>query len=228
MALNNVGDIFTEFLARNNRTTTDGFISDTNLKTWTKVAHDWAAGFRPWPMTQGKASTTFATEETPIFEGWRADSTKFIQVGGKRYQKLNFDDYQQFREETPDDEERVFSDFARTYYVNPNGASGTLVAYGHYRPILDTTDLTATTIFSGFEEEGNDAIVEYMTGLLKRREHLPDEFVLQEQVAAQKLNNVWNGISQEQVNYHTRAGLFKRLDVLEGGFEEDLYKRDQF
>ena len=228
MALRTVSDLYTAFLVRNNLTTTDTFITDATLGNFLQAAHNWAVGFRSWPMVEGRASTTFTSEETPIFEGWRADTTDFIQVGGYRYQKLNFEDYQVFREETPNSTERFFSDFGRLYFVNPNGTSGTLVAYGQYVPVLDVTDTSATTIFSGYEDEGNEAIVEYMTGLLKRREHALEEMTLQEKIAAAKLDGVWARVAQEQTNYHSNRGMWKRIDIVNGGLFEDNIKRDQF
>lgn len=222
-------DIFTQVLVRNNRTTTDSFITDTILKAWFKDAHEWASSHRKWPFTEGRASTTWATEETPVFEGWKSDSTRFIQVGGYRYQKLNFEDYQIFREEQPNSDERVFSDFARTYFINPNSTAGTLVAYGQYTPYIDVTDETGITIFSDFDEEGNEAIVEKMTSYLKRREHLAEEAELHDNRAVAKLEAVWDKISKEQFAYHSNdRGMFKRLDVLGGNYYDDLIKRDQF
>lgn len=228
MALVTATDIKTAFLIRNNRTTTDSFITDTTLTNWFLAGHNYVVGAKNWPMTEGRASTTFSTEETPNFEGWRADTTKFLQVGGYRYQKLNFEDYQVFREETPNSSDRFFSDFARIYYINPNGASGTVTAFGQYKPYIDITDENATTIFSNYEDEGNEAIVEYMTSLLKRREHLPNEAVLQEQIAAQKIENTWNRVKVEQVNYHSKRGMWERIDIVNGGLWEDNIKRDQF
>lgn len=228
MALRTKDEIINEVLVSNNRTTTDAFITDTILSDWFVQSHNWAAGFKPWPMTEGAPQTTFATEKTPVFEGLVPDSTRFIQIAGERYQKMTFDEYQKFREEVPSDEKRIFSDFGLTYYINPNGASGTLIAYAHFLPAIDETDEDFKTIFSGTLDDGNDAIVEYMSSLLKRREHLPDEANNHIQLAVAKLREVWARIADAQVDYHTQEGMFKRMDVLNGGFKEDLFKRDQF
>src|SRR3990167_4083415 len=58
-------DIFTEVLVRNNRTTTDGFITDTNLKAWYRDAHVWASAYHKWPFSEGRVSTTFTTGGGP-------------------------------------------------------------------------------------------------------------------------------------------------------------------
>jgi len=98
MALRTNNDIITEVLVRNNRTTTDSFITDTTIQGWLKDAHIWAAGFKKWPMTEGKNSTTAASAVlspegyTTIAypEGYKADSIRLLTVGGKRFNKKNF------------------------------------------------------------------------------------------------------------------------------------------
>lgn len=235
--LNNVGDLITEVLVRNNRTTTDSFITDAMLQDWTRDAHVWAASFKPWPMTEGRVSTTFTTgsgagSDEWYFEGYKSDSLKMMQIGGKRLKKLNFEDYQIMREESPESDDRVFSDFGRVVFVNPNiDASGTLTTWGQYQPNLDSTDLTATTIFSNYDEEGNEALVEKMSSYLKRREHLAEEAELHDARATAKLKEVWERISNSQYVYQThpdRGGWFERFDVLDGRPTDDINRRDQF
>lgn len=230
--LTNVGDIQTEVLVRNNRTTTDSFITDAMLQDWTRMAHTWAAAQHKWPMTEGRVSTTWAATEEWNFEGYKADSLRIIQVGGKRLRKLDFRNYQTFREEEPESDERVYSDFGKTVFINPNiDLSGTLTAWGQYQPVIDPTDLAAETVFSSWDAEANEAMVEKMSSYLKRREHLPDEAELHDQRASAKLAEVWQRILDEQHVYQTHpssGGMFERFDVLEGGFNEDILKRDQF
>lgn len=234
--LNNLGDIMTEVLVRNNRSTTDSFINDTILQDWTRQAHKWAAAFHKWPFTEGRTSTTFTTgtgenSDEWSFEGYKADSFRILQIGGKRLTKLNLADYQIFREEQPDGDDRVFSDFGRTVFINPNiDLSGTLTAWGQYEPVVDPTDLAATTVFSGYDEEGNEALVEKMSSYLKRREHLTAEAELHDKRASEKLEEIWKRIQDEQYAYQThpdRGGMFERFDVLRGGPTDEI-KRDQF
>jgi hypothetical protein len=155
-----------------------------------------------------------------------------ILIGGKRVDKMNFEDYLIMREERPQANDRVFSDFGRVLRINPYAdVSGTISAFGQYTPKIDATDLTVVTAFSPYDEEGNEAIVEKMTGYLKRREHLPDEAELHDQRTDQKLNQVWEKIQTEQYKYKTgpdSEGMFKFFDVVEGGYRDDLFKRDQF
>jgi hypothetical protein len=226
------GDIITEVLVRNNRTTTDGFITDTILRGWYFDAIIWAASYHKWPFTEGRMSTTWAGVEEVYFEGFKSDALRMLQIGGKRLTKLNFEDYQIFREESPESNERVFSDFGRVVYINPRiDASGTVVAYTQYQPTVDVTDETNQTIFSGYDEEGNEALVEKMTSYMKRREHEPDEAEGHDKRAETKLDEVWGRIQDEQYAYKThpdRGGMFERIDVVNGSRRSDEIKRDQF
>lgn len=230
-ALINNGDIITEVLVRNNRTTTDSFITDTMLQSWLKNSHIWAAAQHKWPCTEGRVSTTYAGIEEIIFEGYKMDSFRFMQIGGKRLQKVNFENYQQLREEQPSSTMRVYSDYGRTLFINPAmGISGTLVAYGQFQPALDTTDMTAETVFSSWDAEANEAIVEKISSFIKRREHKPDEAEAHDKRASDKLAEVAGRISQEQYAYQIKTGdgLFKRIDIVQGSFRDDITSRDQF
>lgn len=240
MALNTTNDILTEFLIRNNRTTTDGFITDSTLQGWLKDGHVWAAGYKKWPMTEGRVTTTASAATvsaegyTAIAypEGWKADSVRSLRVDTKLYKKRNFYKFQKFYEDNPGNTDRNYTDYARTLLINPNvsGFSGTVYLYGQYMPILDVTDMTSKTIFSDYDEEGNDAIVEKMTSYLKAREHLPDEKLSHEQFAVQKLEAIKGLVDDEQFNYQDtdNDGMYKRFDVLRGGFSENNFRRDQW
>lgn len=230
-------DIFTEVLVRNNRTTTDGFIDDDNLKDWYRDANIWAAGKFKWPMTLGRVETTFTTGSGPdgdeyYFEGYKADSFRIVTVGGKRLTKLNFEDYLIQREEASGDDARVFSQYGNMMRINPNAdVSGTLVAYGQYQPAIDQTDETGITVFSDWNADANEAIVEKMLAYLKRREHLPEEAELHDQRALTKLAEIWKTVQDEKYAFKTtkeREGMWERVDIVEGGLHDEVFNRDQF
>ena len=236
--MNTRDDIFTQVLVRNNRTTTDSFITDTNLKAWFKDAVIWGTSYKEWPFTEGRdASTTWsgteAVEYSSFSPEFKADSIRMLIIGAKRLQKLNFEDYQIFREESPSSTDRVFSDFNRTVYINPNAdVSGTLYAYGQEQVAVDVTDETGTTPFSTYDAEGNEAIYEKMSSYLKRREHLADEAELHDKRASTKLEEIWKRIQDRQALYQThpdRGGMFHHFDVIDGrGGNNDWFNEDQF
>lgn len=231
-------DIFTEVLVRNNRTTTDTFITDTSLKNWYKEAHVWATSAHKWPFTEGKNSTTYTTAVTDDMgnaiiqypEGWKADSVRILTVGGKKLDKLAFNSFLRYIENNSTDTARIYSDYARQIYVNVRAdVSGTLTAYGQYMPIIDVTDETGITIFSDFDEEGNEAIVEKMSSYLKRREHIVDEAELHDQRAVAKLEEIWKRVEDEQFAYQTRnQSMYEDFNVLTGDRSSLNFKRNQF
>lgn len=236
-------DIFTEVLARNNRTTTDGFISDTLLKAWYSQANIWGASYKKWPFTEGKASTTFTTAITDEMgntimqypEGWKADSIRMLTIGAKRLQKIEFYSFLKFIETLSgnNNNARIFSDYARQIYVNTGAdVSGTMTTYGQFQPAIDLTDETGLTVFSDFDEEGNEGIVEKMSSYLKRREHLGDEADEHDKRASDKLDEVYSRIGDEQYGYQTKdQSMFSDFDVIRGrgsnGFDQ-LRREDQF
>ncbi len=237
MALNNVGDLQSQFLVRNNRTTTDAFITDTYLNDWVREAYRFASGYKKWPFTEGRVSTTYVADNTSIEvgfgypEGWKPDSIRFLQVGGKRFKKTNFVGYQKFREDWSSSKDKIFSDYGMLYFINPNAdVSGTTTLWGQYNTIIDPTDKTATTVFSDIDEKGNDAIVERMTVYLKRRENLTNEAAIHDKLAREMLEEVWKQIADEQYNYQDadNEGMFKRVDVLRGDFYSDIIKKNQW
>lgn len=225
-------DIFTEVLVRNNLTTTDTFITDAYLKGWFRDAHIWASSYHKWPMTQGRVSTTFAATEEWTFEGYKADSFRIVQIGGKRLTKLNFEDYQTFREEAPASTDRVFTDFGKLVFINPRvDLTGTLTAWGQYQPYVDVTDETGLTIFTNWDDEGNEGIVEKMSSYLKRRLGNIQAAELHDQRAVAKLEEVWKRIMAEQFKYQTHpdsGGMFKRFDVINGAASDEIINSDQF
>lgn len=236
--INTIGDLITEVLVRNNRQTTDSFVTDTMLMDWAESANTWATSLYKWPFTEGRQSTTYTTAVTdenglpytPYPEGWKIDSIRILTIGGKRLQKTEFASFLKFLEENPGSTERIFTDYNRQIYVNVRAdVSGTMTAYGIYTPIVDATDLTAKTVFSGYDEEANEALVEKMTAYLKTRERSPKEAKDCEEKAIALLGNVWGRVKDEQYAYQPKdQSMFERFDVLGGEYASDEIKRNQF
>ncbi len=187
MSLQTVSDLQTELLVRNNRTTTDGFITDAMLQDWTRNSNTYCTTYKKWPFSEVRDQTTSwsGTEEVDYASfliDFKADAIRTMFIGGKQVFKRNFEDYLDFRQNYPSSNDRIFADFGRILYINPIAdVSGTMAVFGQATPKIDPTDLTATTIFSNYDEEGNEAIIQKMKSYLKEREHLPDEAVLANQ-----------------------------------------------
>lgn len=228
----NTGEIKTQVLVELGVSTSTAYYTDTIIDNWIDRAHKFAAGTHKWPSTEGRVSTTYAsTEENDYPEGWKSDSIRLMQIGGKRFIKLNFHDYQAFREDNASASDKVFSDYGRIYYVNPNsGVSGTTILYGQYTPAkLDATDPTQYTVFSA-SEEGDYAIIEEVISYAKIREKKAQEAQLHHDRSMGILEGLWRKIQQEQYAYQTKNNsMFKRIDVLGGTYlGENLNRINQF
>ena len=231
------GDIINDILVQLGASTTVAFYTDTILDDWVDKAHQWASGAHKWPFTEGRINTTYVADASLEVgfnypEGWKPDSIRLLHVGGKRFKKLNFLNYQEFREDFPDDEKKVFSDHGRLYFINPNAdVSGTTTMWGQFTPAaLAETDGTVTTVFSDVVDEGNEAIVEEVMSYAKKKQQNLQEALVHHQRAQQILEEIWKRIQDEQFAYQNveGEGLFKRIDVLGGALRDDIFKRDQF
>jgi len=227
-------DIKTSVIVKLGISTTTAFYTDTILDDWIQESTRWATSFSKWPLTEGRLSTTFvAGTEEWLFEGLKTETVRILTIGEKRFQKLNFEDYQIFKEEESSNNERVFSDFGRVLFINPSSdASGTLVAYGQYAPVdIDPTDSSSETVFSASEQEGNEAIVEKVLSYAMTKNKKSKEAENHHLKAVRILEGLEKRFEEEHYQYQThpsRGGMFKRINVLDGGISDDLNKRDQF
>jgi hypothetical protein len=235
-----LSEIKNDVLVQLQASTTVGFYTDAILDDWIDKAHQWAAGYKKWPHTEGRASTTFASLasnadgllEGNYPEGWRADSIRKMRIGGKRVKKQNFEKFLDFIEDFSSDTRRMFSDYGRVYYVNPNiDLSGTVAVWGQYSPAtIDSTDDQAETVFSQGAEEANEAIIEEVISYAKKREQKLAEAQAHHQSARAILDELWSRHGDEQFGYHSpdNDGMFERFDAVDGMYYNDKFKRDQF
>lgn len=248
------GDIITDFLVKMNQSTTSAFYTDTILTTWASNGQSWAAAQYKWPFTEARYSTTSASLGTnedgyttlQYPEGFQPDSIRLLTIGGKKFLKKNFYKFRDFIEDNPQDTSNIFTDYARTVYINPGAASlsGTVTAWGQMNiaPLAsdnNVQDPSALTIFSDVANEGNEAIVEKMMSYALTREKSPVSIVRGKQVSAAAfhasmaeniLAGIWKRVSEEGFGYQDtlNEGMYKRFDVLRGGFKEDIFRRDQW
>lgn len=210
--------------------TSVAFYTDEIINDFFNQAHRCAASYKKWPFTEGMVSTTYTTTEEWSFEGYKADSFRMIQIGGKKYDKKNFRDYQIYREDNESGTDKIYSDYGRTLFINPMaGGSGTLTAYGQFLPAeLDTSVPATETVFSS-DEDGNEAIVNLMMSYAKEREHKANESDRLLNKAKIILDNLWKKFEDEQFAYQTHnTGMFERFDVLKGAMNDEIIRRDQF
>lgn len=227
-------DVIDEVLVRAGVTTTaatGGLYTDTILRDGFNFAYRFVASAKKWPHTEGRVSTTYAQEENEYPEGWKPESIRLLTVGGSRYQKTGFRDYQKYLEDTTSGEDKIFSDFGLTYFINPNSnPSGTVMVYGQYTPAkVDMTDDTAKTVFSDRNDEINEAIAEEILSYMKRREKKLDESREHHRRAMEIIDECWGTLTDEQFGYQTKdRSMFKRFDVLEGVEQDEFIRRDRW
>lgn len=232
----NRGELKTEILIRSGKDTTSAWTSESFINDWIDQAHQWAAGYKPWPFTEGRVSTTYTSaSEEWNFEGYKADSFRFIEIGGKQLTKLSFEQYKRFKEDRPSDNDRVCSDFGATLLINTLAdVSGTLTVYGQYQPANiadgDGND-TTNSVFNGVATEGDEAIIEEVLSKIANRDTKPDEATLHHTKAEKLLDRLWSRYEDEQYKYksHPKSeGMFKRFDVLKGRDRDDSLNSNQF
>lgn len=133
---------------------TNTFWSTTMLKSWLNRSNIWACAFKKWPFTEKKddTETTVASQDNYDYPtDFKSDSIRILRVDGKRYTKIRYEDYLKYREDDPDGDDKVFSDYKREYFINPNCFSGgeTIEVYGQATPdsleLSETGVATATT-----------------------------------------------------------------------------------
>lgn len=255
--MRNYGDIRNDFLVKMNQSTTVAFYTEQILKDWFDDAHMWAASQFTWPFAEGRYSTTTASTSTnedgwttlQYPEGFKTDTVRLLTVGGKRFDKKNFYKWQQFIQDNTSDTSKIFSDYGRTIYINPQASdfSGTVTLWGQYNIAESNYDTSSTgvgdpantTIFTDVANDANEAILEKMMSYALVREKTPTSFYrgkfvsassFHAQLAEDILGKVWKAIQAEQFGYQDtlNEGMWKRFDVLRGGFKEDIFRRDQW
>ena len=104
------------------------------------------------------------------------------------------------------------------------------MVWGQYTPAADITDENELTVFSGYEPDGNEAIVLEMLSYSMLREKKTQESIAYHKKATELLDIIWKRVTDEQFAYQSTDddGMFKRIDVLGGALREDTLKRDQW
>ncbi len=236
-----MGDVKNDVLVKLNVSTTQAFYSDTILNTWFNEAYMWAGSAHKWPFTEAVDTSLIysnGTEKYNYPSGFKTNSIRSLTVtsGGVDYnlQKIDFTSYRQFRElQTGSDSSRIFSDWIRVLYINPNmDVTGPITLYGQKNvTALDGTnaDVTNVTVFTTAEEEGNEAIAYKMMSFAMMREQDIQMSQAYEQMAMNILEGIWKRIIDEQFAYlEKNRGMFTRTNILRGAFQEEIFRRDQF
>lgn len=235
--LQTLGDIKTEVLVRMNASTTAAYYTDTILNQWIDLGHRWAASYKKWPFTFYLDQSIPFVSGTEVYtypSNFKTGSIRYIQDASSAanppiYQKVEFKSYQNYRTTNTSGQDKIFADLGRTFYINPNIATGTLQCYGIILPASLGGDPAAVTTFSNADEDGNEAIVEFVMSYAKNREKKRSESDDHVKAAKAILDNLWTAMIEEKGNAQIKdTPMFKRFNVERGVLSEDLLKRDQF
>lgn len=220
-------DLQTEVLVELGNDTTSSFYTETMVRNWLDTAHKWACAYKKWPQTEYKDKSGTFTKSTEAYSypnaGFRTDSIRILQIGADLFKKKNFEDYLKYRENYSDRDDKYFSDYGRTLYVNPNCASGTIYTYGQLTPVTlgSVASSTSSTVFANSEDEVDEAIIEKAISLAYRKQKKLNESIAYENSAKAKLEEAWKRITDEQAMYQTiDKKMFEDFDVLNGEINE--------
>lgn len=123
------------------------FWTSSQLVSWLNQAMIYCCGYKKWPFTEDIdiSLTTIASKEDYNYPlKFKSDSIRILTIDGKMYEKIRYDDYLRYKEDDPTGTDRVFSDYKRVIYINPDAFSAgkTITIYGQVTPISLTSGKT--------------------------------------------------------------------------------------
>ncbi len=221
----NFGIIISKSAEEGGIDTTSAFYTDAMIERNVNVAHQWAAAYHKWPFTEymdkSGAFVSGVEENAYPNAGFKTDSIRMLKVGSSLFKKTDFSSYQQWREDHPTNTDKIFSDYGRVLYINPNCVSGTIYAFAQLTPI-DFAAATTASVFSGYDEEGDEAIVNKTISILLKRQKQLTQSADFENRAKQTLEELWQRIKDEQAMYQTKdQSLFEDFNIIDEGEEEN-------
>lgn len=137
--------------------------TDDIIKKVINDAHQWATSEYNWPeYSKALKAVTFVGHDYYDYPlSFQTFSITNLFVDNKRYFPKNFFDFQDFRNsDNPDTSKRYYATYGRWFFLYPTPSASNLViaVYGQTKAD-DLVSNSDTTIFSGYDEKGNEAIV---------------------------------------------------------------------
>ena len=230
---------FEEFCSRLNIDWSDiqnnDLFSETELARWLTQGRNEASARHPWPMTEGREEIASAssTEKYDYPTNVKSDSIRYLTINDKRYEKLLFEDYLKYKEDYDSGSKKYFSDRNRVIYVNylADDFGNSIVVYAQVEVAGTISSATTSSVFTAAEPEADEAIVKlaYSKALASEKMKNPTKSRKERTEAFETLDGIWKKIAEKQHTYQTKnTSMFKRINILKGGFEDDLRSRNQF
>ena len=209
--------------------------SETELSRWLRLSRNEAVARNPWPFTEGRLEIASAsgTEKYDYPLILKSDSLRYLTVNDKRYDKKLFEDYLKYKEDYSSGSNKIYSDRNRVLYINhlADDFGNSIVCYGQVIVTGSVDSQTATTVFSTAEPEGDEAIIQlaYSKALGSEKMNKPTQAKKERSEAFEILDGIWKRIQDKQHTYQTKdTSMFKRMDILGGGYEGEIRSRKQF
>ena len=177
-----------------------------------KQSYRWAGSLHFWPSLQ-KARTTTALKNTQALNydyydypsDFLTDSVSRVYIDGKKYELKTFQSFLDYVDQTqitsssPDTSKRYVANYGRQYFIWPSytgvAPANNLLVWGNIQP-LDLALSTDTTIFSTWDDAGNEAIVKKALSIALAR--LESGYAGSElQGANQLLEVMWKKVTDE-------------------------------
>lgn len=154
---------------------TSTFLTDSDLNTMINEAYIWVQDQKPWvSLEKARKTTTSEDEDNPgsinyyyDYPSEFKDNSVFrLLVGTKKYKKIDFEDFLDYKEANPNltyasatKEQRRFAEYARQYFFHPVPTTEgiEIVVWGLIQAAVLSED-TSKTIWSDAEESVNEAV----------------------------------------------------------------------
>lgn len=211
-------DIETETINRAQVANNSVAFSAARVTEVTKQSYQWAGCLFFWPSLMrcryfsSKPSSQSATPILPLNYDYYdyptdflTDSISRLYFNGKRYDKKAYQDFIDYVDNSsqasmpPDNTKRYFAEYGRQFFVWPgvtDAGTNDGLAWGNIQP-PDLTNSTDKTIFSLWNDSGNEAIVKKNLSVLMER--LDPTFAVRNgQEAVQLLTLIWSKVQTEQ------------------------------
>lgn len=136
-------------------------------------AYIWATQQFIWrDLVQGKITSTVANGDYYDYpEEFRSDTIIRMEIDGDPYERKNFEDFLDYRQNNPTSTRRIFANYGRWFHVFPtptSNGSGNLTVWGAIHAD-DLDSESSETIFSNNKESGNEAVVRKALSVAIRR-----------------------------------------------------------
>jgi len=230
-------NLFEEFCSKLNIDWDDIINNDlytiTELVRWLQLSYDEAAARHPWPFTEGRLEITSSGEKYDYPTNVKSDSLRYLTINDKRYKKLLFEDYLKYKEDYASGSEKVYSDRNRVIYVNhlADDFGNSIVLYAQVHVSGSVNSQTSSTVFTTAEPEGDEAIVQlaYSKALGSEKMKNPTKAQKEKLEALDTLDGIWKRIKEKSHTYQTKdTPMFRRMNILEGGYEDEIRSRYRF